>query len=53
VVGVLLDGWLGAVLGVVMYLGSRLFAPAEEAALADEFGGEWDSYCHRIKIRWL
>jgi len=51
--GFLLDTWLGAVIGIALYLGSRLFAPAEEADLADRFGPEWDAYCRRVKVPWL
>lgn len=51
--GFLLDTWLGAVIGIALYLASRLFAPAEEADLADRFGPEWDAYCHRVKVPWL
>ena len=51
--GFLLDTWLGAVIGVALYVGSRLFAPAEEADLADRFGPDWDAYCHRVKVPWL
>src|SRR5215472_14809982 len=36
--GFLLDTWLGALLGIVLYVASRLLAPAEEAELADRFG---------------
>lgn len=46
--GFLLDTWLGLLLGVVMYAASRRYAPAEEAALADRFGDEWDDYCSRV-----
>ena len=51
--GFLLDTWLGALLGIVLYVASRLLAPAEEAELADRFGAEWDAHCHRVKIPWL
>jgi protein-S-isoprenylcysteine O-methyltransferase Ste14 len=51
--GFLLDTWLGAVIGLALYVGSRLFAPAEEADLADRFGTEWDAYRHHVKIPWL
>ena len=51
--GFLLDTWLGAVIGMALYVASRLFAPAEEADLADRFGPEWDAYCRRVKIPWL
>ena len=36
--GFLFDTWLGAVVGIALYAASRLFAPAEEAELADRFG---------------
>lgn len=51
--GSLFDTWLGAVVGIALYVASRLFAPAEEAELAERFGGEWDAYCHRVKVPWL
>lgn len=35
------------------YVGSRLFAPAEEADLAGRFGPQWDAYRHRVKVPWL
>jgi protein-S-isoprenylcysteine O-methyltransferase Ste14 len=51
--GFLLDTWLGALIGIALYVASRLFAPAEEAELADRFGPEWDAYCRRVKVPWL
>lgn len=51
--GFLLNTWLGAVVGVVMYLGCRIFAPAEEAALARTFGPAWTAYAESVTIRWL
>ncbi len=52
-VGFLLNTWLGAVLGVVLYIGCRRFAPDEEAALSQTFGAAWDAYCAAVKIPWL
>lgn len=52
-VGFLLNTWLGAVIGAVVYVGSRLFSPAEEAMLAKIFGAEWDSYRTRVLVPWL
>jgi protein-S-isoprenylcysteine O-methyltransferase Ste14 len=52
-VGFLLDTWLGAALGVVMYLASRLYAPQEEAELARTFGSGWDAYLAGVRIPWL
>lgn len=51
--GFLLDTWLGALLGVVMYVGTRRYAPEEEAVLSDTFGAAWDAYRHSVKIPWL
>jgi protein-S-isoprenylcysteine O-methyltransferase Ste14 len=51
--GFLLNTWLGALVGVVMYIGSRMFAPAEEAALAASFGVAWTEYSKVVKIPWL
>jgi protein-S-isoprenylcysteine O-methyltransferase Ste14 len=41
------------VIGILLYIGSRIFAPAEEAALSKTFGADWDEYCTRVKISWL
>jgi protein-S-isoprenylcysteine O-methyltransferase Ste14 len=51
--GILLDTWLGVVLGLVLYLASRMFSPAEEAALSRTFGQRWRDYDHPVKLRWL
>jgi len=52
-VGFLLNTWLGAVIGIVLYFGARLFAPEEERALSGTFGAAWDEYCRKVKIPWL
>ena len=52
-IGFLLDTWLGVLIGVVLYVGSRLFAPGEEEALSETFGSAWDEYSHGVRIRWL
>jgi len=51
--GFLLNTWLGAVVGVIVYIGSRLFAPAEEVVLAKTFGGAWTDYARAVRIPWL
>jgi protein-S-isoprenylcysteine O-methyltransferase Ste14 len=51
--GFLCDSWLGAVLGVVLYLASRRYAPAEEAVLAQRFGARWEAYRRSVLIPWL
>lgn len=43
-IGFLLDTWLGALIGIVLYVASRTYAPAEEEALAATFGPAWDAY---------
>jgi protein-S-isoprenylcysteine O-methyltransferase Ste14 len=49
-IGFLLNTWLGALIGVVLYIASRLFAPAEEARLAETFGPAWDEYLTTVKF---
>lgn len=51
--GFILNTWLGVVVGVVLYIGSRIFAPAEEATLSKTFGAAWTEYTRSIKIPWL
>jgi len=51
--GFLLDTWLGALVGVALYLGSRRYAPEEEADLTRDFGPAWDRYCNAVRIPWL
>jgi protein-S-isoprenylcysteine O-methyltransferase Ste14 len=52
-ISILLDSWLGMLIGVVLYIGARLFAPDEEAALAKTFGAAWDDYCATVRMPWL
>lgn len=52
-IGFLLDTWLGVLIGFALYIGSRMFAPAEEAALSETFGARWDEYRRSVKIPWL
>jgi protein-S-isoprenylcysteine O-methyltransferase Ste14 len=52
-VGFLLNTWLGAAIGCVMYIGSRMFAPAEESHMATLFGVRWDRYTSAVRLRWL
>lgn len=52
-IGFLFNTWLGAAIGIVLYIGSRIFAPAEEAVLSETFGPAWDEYCSTVKIPWL
>ena len=51
--GFVLNTWLGAVIGLVMYAGARMYAPEEEAVLAKTFGTAWDDYSNTVRIPWL
>lgn len=49
----LLNTWLGALVGPVLYVGARIYAPEEERTLSQTFGPAWDEYCRKVKIPWL
>jgi protein-S-isoprenylcysteine O-methyltransferase Ste14 len=49
-IGLLLDTWLGVVIGVAMYVAARRFAPAEEVSLAERFGDAWWDYADRVAL---
>jgi protein-S-isoprenylcysteine O-methyltransferase Ste14 len=51
--GFVLNTWLGVLIGAVVYIGSRLFAPAEEADLSRTFGRAWSAYTSGVKLGWL
>lgn len=51
--GLLLNTWVGILIGVTLYIGSRRFAPEEEKLLAKAFGTTWEEYRQQIKIPWL
>jgi len=51
--GLLCNTWLGLFIGLVMYIGSRLFSPEEEKMLSKIFGKEWDAYAAKVKLPWL
>lgn len=52
-VGFLCNSWLGAVIGIIVYIGTRIFSPEEEKVLSKLYGDEWDDYCNKVKIPWL
>ncbi len=52
-VGVLFHTWLGAIIGVILYIGSRLYSPEEEKILSAVFGKSWEDYCRTVKLKWL
>ena len=52
-VGFLFNSWLGLLIGIVLYIGSRLYSPAEERLLSNTFGAAWTDYCKKVKLPWL
>jgi len=52
-IGFLLNTWLGAFIGITLYMGSRIFSPAEEEKLSKTFSITWERYCNDVKIPWL
>jgi protein-S-isoprenylcysteine O-methyltransferase Ste14 len=51
--GFLLNTWLGAVVGGILYIGSRIFSSEEEKELSKAFGATWDEYCNKVVVPWL
>ena len=51
--GFLFNTWLGVLIGIVLYIGSRIFSPEEEKILSKSFGAAWDEYCKKVKIPWI
>jgi len=51
--GFLFNTWLGVLIGIIVYIGSRIFSPEEEKTLSKIFGAAWDEYCKKVKIPWL
>lgn len=51
--GFMCNTWLGVLIGIVIYVGSRLFSPEEEAQLVKIFGDGWYEYCAKVRIPWL
>ena len=52
-VGILFNTWLGILIGLVVYIGSRLYSPEEEQILSNIFGKAWDDYCKKVKLPWI
>ena len=51
--GFLVNTWLGALIGVILYIASRVFSRQEEETLSKAFGAAWDEYCNKVKMPWL
>ena len=52
-VGLVCNTWLGLVVGVILYIGTRRLAPAEEVELSNTFGPRWDLYTRAVRLPWL
>jgi protein-S-isoprenylcysteine O-methyltransferase Ste14 len=52
-IGFLCNTWLGILIGIIVYIGSRLFSPEEEKILSKIFGAAWDAYCKKVKFPWI
>ncbi len=52
-VGFLFNSWIGAVIGIALYTGRKLYAAEEEQALAKTFGEDWKEYETRVAMPWL
>lgn len=52
-IGFLCNTWLGIFIGIIVYIGSRLYSPEEEKILSKIFGEAWDDYSKKVKVPWL
>ena len=52
-IGLVVDSWMGFMIGGTLYIASRLFAPSEEKQLAKAFPAEYTSYRGRVLLPWL
>lgn len=52
-IGFLFNTWLGALIGVTVYIGSRIFSRKEEEILSKTFGAAWDEYRNKVRMPWL
>jgi protein-S-isoprenylcysteine O-methyltransferase Ste14 len=51
--GFLFNTWLGVLIGIVVYIGSKMYSPEEEEILSKLFGTDWYEYCEKVKIPWI
>lgn len=51
--GFLLNTWLGAALGLVLFVAARALEPREEQVLSRQFGAAWERYRRTVRIAWL
>jgi protein-S-isoprenylcysteine O-methyltransferase Ste14 len=51
--GLAFDSWVGVAIGAVLYVSTRLFAPAEERLLEKYFPAEYPAYRSKVLLPWL
>ena len=51
--GLLFDSWVGAGIGVILYISSRIFSPGEEKILQQYFPKEYPAYRKKVLLPWL
>ena len=49
-IGFLSNTWLGAGIGIALYVGSRIYEPEEEARMSETFGARWEAYRRSVWI---
>ncbi len=52
-IGFLLNDWIWWVLGVVMYVSSRVFSKKEEKTLEEKFSDDYRRYRAKVLLPWL
>jgi protein-S-isoprenylcysteine O-methyltransferase Ste14 len=52
-VGFILNTWLGVVIGIILFIILRTYAPEEEKKLSNIFGNAWTEYTKEVRIPWL
>ncbi len=52
-IGFLLNTWLGVLIGLIVYIGSRIYSPEEEKILSKVFGEAWNEYCRIVILPWI
>jgi protein-S-isoprenylcysteine O-methyltransferase Ste14 len=52
-IGLICNTWMGILIGIAMYIGSRIFSPEEEQLLSKIFDKAWDEYCKKVKLPWV
>jgi protein-S-isoprenylcysteine O-methyltransferase Ste14 len=53
-IGFVVNTWLGVLVGLALYIASRMFSPEEEKMLSTTFGTAWDEYCNnKVRMPWL